>query len=77
MSEKREDAPLRPLPSVSTPLLRADVEAAERKRRVIVSVSITAVVAGIVAFVVLRPPTPEAAPPPALRPRLTTSRPRA
>ena len=63
MSEKREDAPLRPLPSVSTPLLRADVEAAERKRRVIVSVSITAVVAGIVAFVVLRPPTPEAAPP--------------
>jgi murein DD-endopeptidase MepM/ murein hydrolase activator NlpD len=59
MSEKREDAPLRPLPSVSTPLLRADVEAAERKRRVIVSVSITAVVAGIVAFVVLRPPTPE------------------
>ena len=34
MTEKREDAPLRPLPSVSTPLLRADVEAAERKRRI-------------------------------------------
>ncbi len=59
MTEKREDAPLRPLPSVSTPLLRADVEAAERKRRILVSVTITAVVGSIVAFVVLRPPATE------------------
>ena len=56
MSEKREDAPLRPLPSVSTPLLRADVEASERKRRVIVRLSFPAVVACSLAFLTSRQP---------------------
>ncbi|MCA9577849.1 MAG: peptidoglycan DD-metalloendopeptidase family protein [Polyangiales bacterium] len=56
MTEKRDDTPLRPLPSVSTPLLRADVEAAERKRRMLVLVGAGALVAGVAAFILLRPP---------------------
>jgi murein DD-endopeptidase MepM/ murein hydrolase activator NlpD len=56
MNEKREDTPLRPLPSVSTPLLRADVEAANRKRRVIILAGAAVFVGVVAGSVLLSPP---------------------
>lgn len=66
MTDKRDDTPLRPLPSVSIPLLRTDVEAADRKRRLIVSASAVVFIGLVAAFVFLRPaPTEEEAAEPA------------
>ncbi len=59
MRQDPDEPQLRPLPSVGIPLLRAEVEAAERRKRVKVALAVTLLVGGMAGYVLLSPESAE------------------